>query len=805
MNTKYWRGALVFVLVASMMLGFSLAAFAGTYGTLSVTYCDDETIEYDFPISKSGASHLYVEKTSGCLVVKEAYLEIDGEIYNWTGEGSQYADLSDYDEGIWHWVFTPSKNLVISDSEGFTTLGCMEIVKLFEDYPEGWKLPESITVMIYGDEEGLSYPVAGEEVTIYEKDGEYVWNRCDLIPGDYTVSKTALEGWSLSMVPADGKVTVVAGDDPADLALVTITNTFQYGCLELQKSFDAPEGVALPDQVEVMVYGPSYPEEGYKVTLTAKDNWYWKACDLIPGKYSIKELDIEGWTSTYPLGTSVEVVADETARLEILNTFDTGCLELQKFFDAPEGVEYPAEVVVMVYGESYPDGYKVVLEADSYYYKLCDLLPGKYKIEEVSFPGWTTTYSPGQVVEVMAGETARIEITNTFIPPVSETAWAAHDIGVHPYNPGRGGNWATYVAYNEGGMTVPLLAGQYYLAGWVTFSAPSGGYVDISISLLNGVMFEEGKTNIAIQDYENAPKGNPAPGRFAHKYTASGSSYNSISVPENNFYGVHALVCGWDMEIYTGGDTTSEIASVAGASANELVEQEVAADEDVDIEEIEEKELEEEAKGDEEDIEKDVDPDNKADEKAEDGKANKPEDKGKESADDELEGSDAVDSDDEDAEFEAELLELDLSIEGEGSVKNGSSNMDERVHPFDKGKELELEALPAEGWEFDKWVIDGKPADDGPILELTVEVDVEVVAVFVEIVVEPEPEPPVDKPVVEVPAKPEEKPEAKPEQPGKSEKPEPPGKPEAPPVLVKEQEEAAVLEEEDEPVEPEDE
>jgi hypothetical protein len=178
-------------------------------------------------------------------------------------------------------------------------------------------------------------------------------------------------------------------------------------------------------------------------------------------------------------------------------------------------------------------------------------------------------------VTVVAGDDpadlALVTITNTFIPPVCETAWAAHDIGVYPYNPGRGGNWATYVAYDGEAMTVPLLAGQYYLAGWVHFSAPSGGNVGISINLLDGVMFEEGKTNIHIQDYENAPKGNPAPGSFAHKYTASGSSHNSISVPVNNFYGVHVLVCGWDMEIYTGSGG-SEIAAVASASGNELVE-----------------------------------------------------------------------------------------------------------------------------------------------------------------------------------------------------------------------------------------
>jgi hypothetical protein len=46
---------------------------------------------------------------------------------------------------------------------------------------------------------------------------------------------------------------------------------------------------------------------------------------------------------------------------------------------------------------------------------------------------------------------------------------------------------------------------------------------------------------VAVQGYASAPSGNPAPGLFAHKGPASGTSF-SIQVPQANFYGVHGVV-----------------------------------------------------------------------------------------------------------------------------------------------------------------------------------------------------------------------------------------------------------------------
>ncbi len=127
-------------------------------------------------------------------------------------------------------------------------------------------------------------------------------------------------------------------------------------------------------------------------------------------------------------------------------------------------------------------------------------------------------------------------------PPVcyefmEETAWTAGERYVSR------GNWATYTAY-VADSTADLYAGQNMLAGTVHFSAPEDGYVTLTINLTGDWEFAPTDENVKIQDYEFAPSGNPAPGQFPWKGTASGQSF-AIEVPWNNFYGVHVDVGTW--------------------------------------------------------------------------------------------------------------------------------------------------------------------------------------------------------------------------------------------------------------------
>lgn len=96
------------------------------------------------------------------------------------------------------------------------------------------------------------------------------------------------------------------------------------------------------------------------------------------------------------------------------------------------------------------------------------------------------------------------------------------------------GNWATYTPY-VAGSTVNIYAGQTYLVGTATFSAVVDGMVTITIALNDDVRLADVKDNVKIQGYGSAPSGNPAPGRFANKFTGG----ISFEVPAAYFYGVH--------------------------------------------------------------------------------------------------------------------------------------------------------------------------------------------------------------------------------------------------------------------------
>ena len=76
------------------------------------------------------------------------------------------------------------------------------------------------------------------------------------------------------------------------------------------------------------------------------------------------------------------------------------------------------------------------------------------------------------------------------------------------------------------------------VAGSVAFSAPVNGKVTITITPGPGWYFDNVSDNVKIQDYATAPSGNPSPGRFASKGSATNAPF-SMTVPANNFYGVH--------------------------------------------------------------------------------------------------------------------------------------------------------------------------------------------------------------------------------------------------------------------------
>ncbi len=138
------------------------------------------------------------------------------------------------------------------------------------------------------------------------------------------------------------------------------------------------------------------------------------------------------------------------------------------------------------------------------------------------------------------GTYAISHVTFCYNPPecewIGETAWATGDRYVTK------GNWATYVTYEGVEKKVDLIAGQNMVAGEVSFSKADNGNVTITITLKDGWRFDPNTNeSVKIQDYSEAPISNPNPGGFAHKGDAEASPF-SITVPKNNYYGVHVDV-----------------------------------------------------------------------------------------------------------------------------------------------------------------------------------------------------------------------------------------------------------------------
>jgi hypothetical protein len=142
--------------------------------------------------------------------------------------------------------------------------------------------------------------------------------------------------------------------------------------------------------------------------------------------------------------------------------------------------------------------------------------------------------------EALDSDDATLDINVQCVEFNDETAWASRAAGVDKYNTRRG-NWATWVAYADAAKTVNLYAGQTLLAGTVSLGAVNNGFVTITLDLADGFVFDDVFSNFKVQGYSTAPTGNPVPGDFANKTTCDVESDTcSITVPDANYYGIHA-------------------------------------------------------------------------------------------------------------------------------------------------------------------------------------------------------------------------------------------------------------------------
>lgn len=301
---------------------------------------------------------------------------------------------------------------------------------------------------------------------------------------------------------------------------------------------------------------------------------------LPPGSYTVREACPPDWYQSYPTptdgcGSGVHDVTLQSGDADIDNDFGNYQLATKsghKWNDLNgNGVWDPGEPglsgwqIVLTWGDG--NFSWVSTDASGAYafdflvpgvpYQVFEAEPNTFDSEEPdpvglwvqTFPasgpvfGFNGTY--GYDVLLASGEVHTDNDFGNWMPPMNdETAWASNELdvpGTLPYNQDGTGDWATYVAYAGEAKTVTLYAGQTIDVGTVTFSAPDAGNVDVTITLTGGWSFFGDADNVMVQDYASPPSGNPSPGLFDRKAIASGTSH-TITVPLNDYYGVHAVV-----------------------------------------------------------------------------------------------------------------------------------------------------------------------------------------------------------------------------------------------------------------------
>ena len=251
------------------------------------------------------------------------YAGPDGEVLNPNGVDQDAAGLSQPGGGWSHITFFYDE----------VQLGQMEIEKVFdtEDVIGEVDLPDEIVVHVSGpsfeDEEDGSI-----EVILNEGNGWKVLLK-NLIIGDYTVEEQNVgEEWDVSISP-EQPVTVGPFVEEGDLVEVTITNTYIPGELIINKQWIFDElyfDDEIPESITVLIEGPSFGEDGLEVILNEENDWTYKNDMLLPGKYTISELDVDTdtWTVIYVVDdvsstepVEVDVNNGETTEVTIQNIF----------------------------------------------------------------------------------------------------------------------------------------------------------------------------------------------------------------------------------------------------------------------------------------------------------------------------------------------------------------------------------------------------------------------------------------------------------------------------------------------------
>jgi carbon monoxide dehydrogenase subunit G len=255
---------------------------------------------------------------------------------------------------------------------------------------------------------GPSHPQSDCQAVGYQG-GPVMWY--NLIPGDYTVSESALGSeWMVTIDDTD--VTVLPDGSTATASVI---NVRKLGILDVVKVVDW-HGVT-PDEGQefrICISGPSFPTGDCKTADYDGTTLTWDS--LIPGEYTVYEENPGAeWTVTvdasnvYVSGNGMVTTAGVT------NTRKRGSLTINKVADW-NGIEPDTTktFLICITGPSFPSGDCKATDFDGGALLWEELIPGSYSVSEQN-PGaeWNVQVKDSPALVPIDGSSAAASVLNT--------------------------------------------------------------------------------------------------------------------------------------------------------------------------------------------------------------------------------------------------------------------------------------------------------------------------------------------------------------------------------------------------------
>ena len=417
---------------------------------------------------------------------------------------------------------------------------------------------------------GPSYPgPTGTTLTFHLVNGVITNNDQTLtciLPGAYTVSEpTQPASWNLTSILPAQPINIAAGSS-CGANVVTVTDTFQPGCLTVHKTATIPACVVgTPPDVDftVEIVGPSYPgPTGTTMTFhlvngVITNNDQTLTC-ILPGAYTVSEpTQPASWNLTSILPVQpINIAAGSSCGANVVNvtdTYQTTCLTVHKTATIPAcvvGTPPDVDFTVKIVGPSYPgptgttltfhlvNG--VITNNDQ---TLTCILPGAYTVSEPTQPAsWNlTSITPTQPINIAAGSSCGanvVTVTDTFQPGcltiykslVTTGYLFASNITmdfivkvVGPSYPGPAGHNVTFHVVNGAVTNSPqtlscILPGAYNVSEvnpGIMWTVTGGGNVNVSSGITcaqstvtNTIKLPHTTINITADVYETTAGGN---------------------------------------------------------------------------------------------------------------------------------------------------------------------------------------------------------------------------------------------------------------------------------------------------------